>query len=47
MNTLVIAGFAALFSTGSALATDYHSPRTAALGGAGRAGPLLNDSIYN
>ncbi|OFZ82388.1 MAG: hypothetical protein A2583_16505 [Bdellovibrionales bacterium RIFOXYD1_FULL_53_11] len=29
----------------SALASDYHSPRTAALGGAGRAGPLLNDSI--
>ncbi len=26
-------------------AVDYHSPRTAALGGSGRAGPLLNDAI--
>ena len=42
----VIAGITALLSTGSALATDYHSPRTAALGGSGRAGPLLNDAIY-
>ncbi len=30
----------------NALASDWHSPRTAALGGAGRAGPLLNDAIY-
>jgi hypothetical protein len=29
----------------TALASDYHSPRTAALGGSGHAGPLLNDSI--
>lgn len=26
--------------------SDFHSPRTAALGGAGRAGPLLGDAIY-
>src|SRR5689334_537537 len=30
----------------SANASDFHSPRTAALGGAGHAGPLLNDAIY-
>lgn len=29
-----------------AQASDFQSPRTAALGGAGRAGPLLNDAIY-
>lgn len=35
-----------LLTSGSvAFALDHHSPRTAALGGAGRAGPLLNDSI--
>jgi len=28
------------------MASDFHSPRTASLGGAGHAGPLLNDSIY-
>lgn len=28
------------------LAADYQSPRTASLGGAGHAGPLLNDAIY-
>ncbi|MGE0615183.1 MAG: hypothetical protein AB7P04_06055, partial [Bacteriovoracia bacterium] len=33
-------------SSVSAWGSDYHSPRTAALGGAGHAGPLLNDSIY-
>lgn len=27
-------------------AADYHSPRTAALGGAGHAGPILNDALY-
>lgn len=27
-------------------AADYHSPRTSALGGAGRGGPLLTDAIY-
>lgn len=30
----------------AAWASDFHSPRTAALGGAGHAGPMLNDSIY-
>lgn len=29
-----------------ALASDFHSPRTLALGGAGHAGPILNDAIY-
>lgn len=29
-----------------ASASDFHSPRTAALGGAGHAGPLLNDALY-
>ena len=29
-----------------ALSADFHSPRTAALGGAGHAGPLLNDALY-
>jgi hypothetical protein len=28
-----------------AYGSDYHSPRSAALGGSGHAGPLLNDSI--
>ncbi len=27
-------------------ASDFHSPRTAALGGAGHAGPLLNDAVF-
>ncbi len=30
----------------SARATDYVSPRAAGMGGAGHAGPLLNDAIY-
>jgi hypothetical protein len=30
----------------SALASDFHSPRTMSLGGAGHAAPLLNDAIY-
>src|SRR4051812_23643954 len=34
-----------LFS-GGIWASDFHSPRTAALGGAGHAGPLLNDGVY-
>ena len=29
-----------------AAASDYHSPRTASLGGAGHAAPLLNDAMY-
>ena len=28
------------------LASDMHSPRTAGLGGAGHAGPMLNDTIF-
>ena len=37
-----------VFSVGytTAWATDYQSPRIAALGGAGHASPLLNDAIY-
>jgi hypothetical protein len=31
---------------GSSFAADYHSPRAAALGGAGHASPLLTDAIY-
>lgn len=40
--------FFALFSAHSnpALASDVYTPRIAALGGAGHAGPLLNDAIY-
>ncbi|MBI4925638.1 MAG: hypothetical protein HY843_06910, partial [Bdellovibrio sp.] len=30
----------------AAIASDFHSPRTIALGGAGHAGPLLNDAIF-
>lgn len=36
----------ALVFTIPGYASDFHSPRTASLGGAGHAGPLLNDSIY-
>lgn len=45
-------GFLALFAAfswpflGKSLASDFHSPRTAALGGAGHASPLLNDAIF-
>ncbi len=35
-----------LFLSIPALASDFQSPRTAALGGAGHAAPLLTDSIY-
>jgi hypothetical protein len=34
------------FQAAAALASDFHSPRTAALGGAGHASPLLGDAIY-
>ena len=37
---------AALLGSISAHAVEYQSPRTLALGGAGRGGPFLNDSIY-
>ena len=30
----------------AAVASDFQSPRTAALGGAGHASPMLNDAIY-
>jgi hypothetical protein len=35
-----------LFSTLETKASDYQSPRTAALGGAGHASPLFSDAIY-
>ena len=38
--------YLSIFALSNASATEYQSPRTLALGGAGRAGPLLNDSIY-
>jgi hypothetical protein len=38
--------FGMLLVASSSQASDYQSPRTSALGGAGHAGPLLNDSIY-
>jgi hypothetical protein len=43
--------FFSIFAFGTLLgsissASDFQSPRTAALGGAGHAGPLLNDAIY-
>ncbi len=34
------------FSTLTAQAIEYQSPRTLGLGGAGRGGPLLNDAIF-
>jgi hypothetical protein len=36
----------ALASSPTAFSADFQSPRTMALGGAGRASPLLNDAIY-
>ncbi len=36
----------AFFGIKSLSAADFHSPRSVALGGAGHAGPLLNDSLY-
>jgi hypothetical protein len=45
-SILAIAGTVLSGLGGSAsLASDFHSPRIAALGGAGHAGPLLNDAI--
>jgi len=41
--TLLIALQVTAFQTN---AEEFHSPRTAALGGAGHAAPLLNDAIY-
>jgi hypothetical protein len=37
---------ASTLASSESWAVDYHSPRTSALGGAGRAGPLLNDAIH-
>lgn len=34
------------FTAGNSDAVEFHSPRSLGLGGAGRATPLLNDSIY-
>jgi hypothetical protein len=38
--------FVALFFTSNLYASDFQSPRTAGLGGAGHASPLLSDAIY-
>ncbi len=43
---LLILIFSAVLGPQPSLGSDFHSPRTAALGGAGHAGPLLNDSIF-
>src|SRR5690606_36618254 len=40
---LLSAGF--LFLSSTTWGSDFHSPRSSALGGSGRAGPLLNDAI--
>ncbi len=39
-------GLSILMSSTLSVASDFHSPRTAALGGAGHAGPMLNDAIF-
>lgn len=44
LSVLVLSGF--LFGAAHSLASDFHSARIAALGGAGHAGPVLNDAIY-
>ena len=44
--TLLILLFSLTFGAPRDFASDFLSPRTAALGGAGHAGPLLNDAIY-
>ena len=46
LTRLIIAISLAFFLNPSVYAIEYQSPRTLALGGAGRGGPLLNDSIY-
>lgn len=43
-KNIILLGLLALSQ--ASWASDFHSPRTAALGGAGHAGPLLNDAIY-
>ncbi len=42
-NIILLGFFAFSFA---AQASDFHSPRTAALAGSGHASPLLNDAIY-
>lgn len=42
--SVVLVGALGLF--GTVEASDFHSPRTAALGGAGHGAPLLTDAIY-
>lgn len=44
ISILLLFGF--LGGAGVALCADYHSPRAIALGGAGHAGPLLNDAVF-
>jgi len=46
MTIFSVGWFFFLFSS-VGLASDFHSPRTDALGGAGHASPLLNDAIYS
>jgi hypothetical protein len=48
MNRTILTILALLssISNQSASAVEFHSPRTLGLGGAGRATPLLNDTIY-
>jgi hypothetical protein len=43
---LALIGASTLLDAARCFAEDFQSPRTMALGGAGHAGPLLNDSIY-
>ncbi|OFZ20607.1 MAG: hypothetical protein A2X94_11335 [Bdellovibrionales bacterium GWB1_55_8] len=45
-NPSVFSVFALCLLASTAAASDFHSPRTAGLGGAGRAGPIMNDAIY-
>jgi hypothetical protein len=46
IQSLLICGAAISLTRSIALATDFQSPRTMGIGGAGHAAPLLNDSIY-
>lgn len=46
MKRIVFFQFIILLALGSAQASDFQSGRTAALGGAGHASPLLSDSVY-
>lgn len=43
---LMVSGFVSGLASTSCWGSDFQSPRTAALGGASHAGPLLNDAIY-